>query len=54
MKEIVRLLGTAAREGIHVEFCQCDTCREAKKRGGKDHRTGSSLMIGNRCVTIFY
>jgi phosphoribosyl 1,2-cyclic phosphate phosphodiesterase len=44
--EKLRILGTAASEGLPALFCQCELCTEAKKRGGKDLRTRTSMMIG--------
>lgn len=38
-------LGTAAAEGIPAVFCQCDTCKSALKKGGKDVRTRNSILI---------
>ncbi len=38
-------LGTAAAEGVPAVFCNCDTCRRAKERGGKDIRTRSQILI---------
>ena len=37
--------GTAAAEGIPALFCECETCRAARKNGGKDIRTRSQAMI---------
>ncbi len=44
----IEILGTAASEGIPALFCECDVCREAAKRGGKNVRTRASLMIGEK------
>lgn len=41
----LRILGTAAAEGWPALFCQCDACRTARRLGGKDLRTRSSLQI---------
>ena len=43
----LRILGTAAAEGLPALFCQCELCTEARKRGGKDLRTRTSMMIGD-------
>lgn len=32
------ILGSAAAEGVPALFCDCETCREARRRGGKDIR----------------
>lgn len=42
----MKILGTAAAEGLPALFCQCDLCLEAKRRGGKNLRTRTSAMIG--------
>lgn len=39
------LLGTAAAEGWPALFCQCDACREAEKRGGREIRTRSGALV---------
>jgi phosphoribosyl 1,2-cyclic phosphate phosphodiesterase len=41
-------LGTAASEGIPALFCQCELCMEAKRRGGKNIRTRTSMIIGEK------
>lgn len=46
----VLYLGTAAAEGVPAVFCQCPTCIEAEKRGGKDLRMRSSVMINDRLL----
>lgn len=38
-------LGTAAAEAWPGVFCRCEACQKARKLGGKDLRTRSSLMI---------
>lgn len=38
-------LGTAAAEGIPAVFCNCPTCKEVRKRGGKEIRTRSQIVI---------
>ncbi|MFD0715794.1 MBL fold metallo-hydrolase [Paenibacillus sp. GCM10027626] len=42
---IVHFLGTAAFEGIPSLFCKCDTCQQARARGGKNIRTRTSVII---------
>ncbi len=41
----LHFLGTAAAEGFPGLFCRCQTCSDARKRGGKDIRTRSSVLI---------
>ena len=42
-----RYLGTAAAEGFPALFCDCDYCREARKRKGKNIRTRSQSIIND-------
>jgi phosphoribosyl 1,2-cyclic phosphate phosphodiesterase len=44
----IEFLGTAASEGMPALFCECEVCQETTKRGGKNIRTRSSLMIGEK------
>ena len=41
----ITYLGTAASEGWPAEFCECDICRAAMKRGGRDLRLRSCALI---------
>lgn len=41
----VKFLGTAAAEAWPAIFCNCDTCNRARKAGGKNQRSRSSIMI---------
>jgi phosphoribosyl 1,2-cyclic phosphate phosphodiesterase len=41
----VFFLGTGSAEGLPAIFCDCDVCTEAKKRGGPDRRTRSTILI---------
>lgn len=41
----LQYLGTGAAEGVPAVFCNCDTCREIKKRGEKEYHTRSQLLI---------
>lgn len=40
-------LGTGAAEGIPALFCRCGVCSEAHKRGGKNKRTRSTVVIND-------
>lgn len=40
-------LGTAAAEGIPALFCNCDICREARKRGGRELRLRSGALVND-------
>ncbi len=46
--EKLKILGTAASEGIPALFCRCELCREAKRLGGKNIRTRTSAIIGEK------
>ena len=41
----IQFLGTAAAEGVPALFCDCDTCRIARKKGGRYVRTRSQSII---------
>ncbi len=43
-------LGTAAAEGIPALFCDCDICREAAKRGGKELRMRSGALVNDNLL----
>jgi len=49
----ILFMGTAAAEGIPALFCQCDVCREAEKKGGKEIRTRASCLIDNALLVDF-
>ncbi len=38
-------LGTAAAEGVPAVFCNCEVCKRARARRGKDIRTRSQILI---------
>lgn len=41
----LQFLGTAAAEGVPAIFCTCETCRIARKKGGKNIRSRSQALI---------
>jgi phosphoribosyl 1,2-cyclic phosphate phosphodiesterase len=45
--------GTAAAEAWPALFCACAACREARRRGGKDVRSRTAYMIGERVRVDF-
>ncbi len=49
----VKILGTAAAEGLPALFCCCDTCRTAREQGGKDLRTRSGTLIDGNLMIDF-
>jgi len=38
-------LGTGAADGVPALFCECEVCEEARRRGGADRRTRSTVLI---------
>lgn len=49
----IKLLGTAAAEGIPAIFCSCETCMKARELGGKDIRTRTSAIIDDQLKIDF-
>lgn len=49
----IQYLGTAAAEGWPGLYCNCDVCKEAARRGGKDLRTRSQAVIDGRLLVDF-
>lgn len=43
----ITFLGTAAATACPLVFCRCPACQAAWKRGGKDFRRRSSVLIGD-------
>jgi phosphoribosyl 1,2-cyclic phosphate phosphodiesterase len=41
----IQYLGTGAAEGVPAVFCNCETCRAARRLGGKEIRTRSQVVI---------
>jgi phosphoribosyl 1,2-cyclic phosphate phosphodiesterase len=41
----ILLMGTAAAEGLPAPYCDCPTCTEARRRGGRDIRSRSEALI---------
>lgn len=46
----LQYIGTAAAEGIPALFCNCDTCREAMRRGGRDLRMRSGAIVNDNLI----
>ena len=46
-------LGTAAAEGVPAVFCNCQTCQNAKIKGGKNIRTRSQILIDDDTLFDF-
>ena len=49
----IQYLGTAAAEGWPAVFCNCEYCRKAKEKGGKNLRTRSQAIINNDLLIDF-
>ncbi|HHY83414.1 MAG TPA: hypothetical protein GX505_12180 [Clostridiales bacterium] len=49
----IRILGTAAAEGIPGVFCNCPICEHARKNGGKNIRTRSQSIINDKYLVDF-
>ncbi len=41
----LQFLGTGAAEGVPAVFCQCDTCKEIRRRGEKEFHTRAQYLI---------
>ena len=46
MRDKIKLLGTAAAEGIPALFCKCDVCMNIAKLGGRYIRYRSGTLVG--------
>jgi len=49
----IKYLGTAAAEGIPALSCGCETCKRAKKLGGKNLRSRSQALIDDKILIEF-
>lgn len=49
----IQFLGTIAAEGGPALFCNCEYCKEAKRRGGKNIRTRSQILVNNDLLVDF-
>ena len=50
---ILKVLGSAAAEAVPALWCECDTCRVARKNGGKDIRRRSSYLLDKDTIIDF-
>ncbi len=46
----LKFLGTAAAEGWPAIFCQCEACKTARQRGGRNIRTRSQSIVDRRLL----
>ena len=49
----LKYLGTAAAEGFPAFYCDCNNCKEARRRGGKNIRARSQAVIDGRLLIDF-
>ncbi|MBQ4269411.1 MAG: hypothetical protein IJB97_07185 [Clostridia bacterium] len=49
----IKFLGTIAAEGGPALFCNCKYCKEAMKRGGKNIRTRSQILVNEDLLVDF-
>lgn len=49
----LQYLGTAAAEGVPGIFCKCDTCRHARKVGGKEFRARCGAIVNDTLMIDF-
>lgn len=49
----IHFYGTGASEGFPALFCECESCQQARRSGGKDIRTRSSLQIDDSVLIDF-
>ena len=49
----IRLLGTAAAEGVPALYCHCPTCESARAKKGRNIRRRSAILIDD-CMCIDY
>lgn len=49
----VKILGTAACEGVPAMYCNCEVCVNARKLGGKNLRARTQTLINNDLLIDF-
>ena len=49
----IQILGTAAAEGWPALFCNCEACRRAREKGGKNIRTRAGTLIDDQLLIDF-
>lgn len=50
MRMKVKYMGTAAAEGFPAVYCSCETCRRARKMGGKNLRARAQALLDNNLL----
>ena len=49
----LQYLGTAAAEGVPAFFCECEVCRKAREKGGRNIRTRSQAIVNDKLLLDF-
>ena len=49
----IKILGTAAAEGVPGLFCTCERCERARRLGGKEIRTRSQTLVDGKLLIDF-
>lgn len=49
----IKYLGTAAAEGIPALFCDCEVCKKAAKRGGKEIKSRHQALLDDNILLDF-
>lgn len=49
----IKFLGTGASEAIPALFCECDTCKMARRLGGKNIRTRAQALVNDEILIDF-
>lgn len=49
----IKILGTAACEGVPAMYCNCDVCVTARKLGGKNLRARTQTLVNNDLLIDF-
>ena len=49
----LKYLGTGASEGWPAIFCECESCRKAAEKGGRNIRTRSQAVVDDRLLIDF-
>ena len=50
----IQYLGTAAAEGWPAIFCNCESCKKAATKRGKNIRTRSQAIIDKKILIDYY
>lgn len=53
MKMRLKYLGTGASEGWPAIFCECESCKKAMEKGGRNIRTRSQAVVDDKLLIDF-